>query len=600
MNDSKQRPNLPLLGFAAYSGTGKTTLLEALLPMLTESGLRIGVLKHAHHDFDVDKPGKDSYRLRKAGAGQMLISSRKRYVLMTETPEAEADFDYLLTRFNTEKLDLILVEGCKNIAFPKIELHREEIGKPWLYSNDNNIIAIAADTQVESDLPQMSINDLEAIRDFIINYTKDFKPTFVSCQSKAEKAPAVCCDSFSPAGLSVTQGQEKILESITKEQLGESVAVESAYGRVLAEDIISPINVPQNTNSAMDGYAIRGDDLDQEQYQVVAEVLAGHSYDQEIQKGQAVKIMTGAPTPIGGDTVIMREQAVQDGEFVRFPNAKIDLGQNVRMAGEDLSVGQAVFTQGTRIEAPEMGMMASLGFATCPVLRKVKVGIFSTGDEVQAPGTPQQANSIYDSNRFTIIGMLQKLGCEIVDYGIIEDDQQKMTEVLHSAALETDMVLTSGGVSVGDADYIKLALDELGEINFWRINMRPGRPLAYGKIEQTPFFGLPGNPVAVMVSFINFVEPAIRKLQGQTNWTPVKANAIATEQLRSRQGRTEFSRGVFSMNDQGQLEVRTTGKQGSGILRSMSEANCLIEISPSVDTVKVGETVTVIPLQGRI
>ncbi|WP_434762854.1 bifunctional molybdopterin-guanine dinucleotide biosynthesis adaptor protein MobB/molybdopterin molybdotransferase MoeA [Vibrio fortis] len=600
MNDSKQRPNLPLLGFAAYSGTGKTTLLEALLPMLTESGLRIGVLKHAHHDFDVDKPGKDSYRLRKAGAGQMLISSRKRHVLMTETPEAEADFDYLLTRFNTEKLDLILVEGCKNIAFPKIELHREEVGKPWLYSNDNNIIAIAADTQVESDLPQMSINDLEAIRDFIINYTKDFKPTFVSCQSKAEKAPAVCCDSFSPAGLSVTQGQEKILESITKEQLGESVAVESAYGRVLAEDIISPINVPQNTNSAMDGYAIRGDDLDQEQYQVVAEVLAGHSYDQEIQKGQAVKIMTGAPTPIGGDTVIMREQAVQDGEFVRFPNAKIDLGQNVRMAGEDLSVGQAVFTQGTRIEAPEMGMMASLGFATCPVLRKVKVGIFSTGDEVQAPGTPQQANSIYDSNRFTIIGMLQKLGCEIVDYGIIEDDQQKMTEVLHSAALETDMVLTSGGVSVGDADYIKLALDELGEINFWRINMRPGRPLAYGKIEQTPFFGLPGNPVAVMVSFINFVEPAIRKLQGQTNWTPVKANAIATEQLRSRQGRTEFSRGVFSMNDQGQLEVRTTGKQGSGILRSMSEANCLIEISPSVDTVKVGETVTVIPLQGRI
>jgi molybdopterin molybdotransferase len=600
MNDSKQRPNLPLLGFAAYSGTGKTTLLEALLPMLTESGLRIGVLKHAHHDFDVDKPGKDSYRLRKAGAGQMLISSRKRHVVMTETPEAEADFDYLLTRFNTEKLDLILVEGCKNIAFPKIELHREEVGKPWLYSNDNNIIAIAADTQVESDLPQMSINDLEAISDFIINYTKDFKPASVSCQSKAEKAPAVCCDSFSPAGLSVTQGQEKILESITTEQLDESVAVESAYGRVLAEDIISPINVPQNTNSAMDGYAIRGDDLDQEQYQVVAEVLAGHSYDQEIQKGQAVKIMTGAPTPIGGDTVIMREQAVQDGDFVRFPNAKIDVGQNVRMAGEDLSVGQAVFTQGTRIEAPEMGMMASLGFATCPVLRKVKVGIFSTGDEVQAPGTPQQANSIYDSNRFTIIGMLQKLGCEIVDYGIIEDDQQKMTEVLHSAALETDMVLTSGGVSVGDADYIKLALDELGEINFWRINMRPGRPLAYGKIEQTPFFGLPGNPVAVMVSFINFVEPAIRKLQGQTNWTPVKANAIATEQLRSRQGRTEFSRGVFSMNDQGQLEVRTTGKQGSGILRSMSEANCLIEISPSVDTVKVGETVTVIPLQGRI
>ena len=605
MKDSKKRPNLPLLGFAAYSGTGKTTVLEALLPLLTDAGLKVGVLKHAHHDFDVDKPGKDSYRLRKAGANQMLISSRNRNVMMTETPEAEADFDYLLTRFDTSTLDLILVEGCKNIAFPKIELHRDEVGKPWLYPNDNNIIAIAADSKVESDLPQMAISDLEAIRDFIIEYTESFDPVSntsktVACSSSKDNTPIVCCDSFSPAGLTVTQGQQKIVDSIDALELTESVALEQGYGRVLAEDVISPINVPQNTNSAMDGYAIRSEDLDLDSYHVVAEVMAGHSYDKTVQQGEAVKIMTGAPMPGGVDVVVMREQAVQEGGTVSFPDAKISVGQNVRMAGEDLEIGQPVFTRGTRIEAPEMGMMASLGFGTCPVLRKVKVGVFSTGDEVQAPGSEQKANSIYDSNRFTIIGMLQKLGCDIVDYGIIEDDEQKMMDVLHAASLETDMVLTSGGVSVGDADYIKLALDKLGEINFWRINMRPGRPLAYGKIEDKPFFGLPGNPVAVMVSFINFVEPAIRKLQGQTNWTPVKANAVATEQLRSRQGRTEFSRGVFTMNESGVLEVKTTGKQGSGILRSMSEANCLIEISPSVDTVKVGETVTIIPLQGRV
>ncbi|EDK29804.1 molybdopterin biosynthesis MoeA protein [Vibrionales bacterium SWAT-3] len=605
MKDSKQRPNLPLLGFAAYSGTGKTTVLEALLPLLTDAGLKVGVLKHAHHDFDVDKPGKDSYRLRKAGANQMLISSRNRHVMMTETPEAEADFDYLLTRFDTNTLDLILVEGCKNIAFPKIELHRDEVGKPWLYPNDDNIIAIAADSKVESDLPQMAISDLEAIRDFIIDYAQSFDPVsktskVASCASSKDNTPVVCCDSFSPAGLTVTQGQQKIVDSIDALELTESVALEQGYGRVLAEDVISPINVPQNTNSAMDGYAIRSEDLDLDSYHVVAEVMAGHSYDKTVQQGEAVKIMTGAPMPEGVDVVVMREQAVQEGDTVSFPDAKISVGQNVRMAGEDLEIGQPVFTRGTRIEAPEMGRMASLGFGTCPVLRKVKVGVFSTGDEVQAPGSEQKANSIYDSNRFTIIGMLQKLGCDIVDYGIIEDDEQKMMDVLHAASLETDMVLTSGGVSVGDADYIKLALDKLGEINFWRINMRPGRPLAYGKIEDKPFFGLPGNPVAVMVSFINFVEPAIRKLQGQTNWTPVKANAVATEQLRSRQGRTEFSRGVFTMNESGVLEVKTTGKQGSGILRSMSEANCLIEISPSVDTVKVGETVTIIPLQGRV
>ena len=237
MKDSKQRPNLPLLGFAAYSGTGKTTVLEALLPLLTDAGLKVGVLKHAHHDFDVDKPGKDSYRLRKAGANQMLISSRNRNVMMTETPEAEADFDYLLTRFDTSTLDLILVEGCKNIAFPKIELHRDEVGKPWLYPHDNNIIAIAADSKVESDLPQMAISDLEAIRDFIIEYAQSFDPVSKTsktsaCSSSKDNTPIVCCDSFSPAGLTVTQGQQKIVDSIDALELTESVALEQGLSLI--------------------------------------------------------------------------------------------------------------------------------------------------------------------------------------------------------------------------------------------------------------------------------------------------------------------------------------------------------------------------------
>lgn len=245
-------------------------------------------------------------------------------------------------------------------------------------------------------------------------------------------------------------------------------------------------------------------------------------------------------------------------------------------------------------------MIASLGFGQASVFRKLKVAIFSTGDEVQAPGTEQKPNSIFDSNRFTIIGMLEQLGCEILDFGILEDNEQQMIEALEQASQQADMVMTSGGVSVGDADYIKLALDKLGQIDFWRINMRPGRPLAFGQINSKPFFGLPGNPVAVMVSFINFVEPAIRKMQGEQDWQPLKVNAIATENLRSRQGRTEFSRGFYQLDETGRLTVRTTGKQGSGILRSMSEANCLIEISPAIDTVKVGENVTIIPLQGRI
>ncbi|EPM6963988.1 bifunctional molybdopterin-guanine dinucleotide biosynthesis adaptor protein MobB/molybdopterin molybdotransferase MoeA [Vibrio alginolyticus] len=587
--------NIPILGFAAYSGTGKTTLLEALLPKLTEAGLRIGMLKHAHHNFDVDKPGKDSYRLRKAGASQMLIASRNRFALMTETPEAEAEFEYLLTRFDEDMLDVVLVEGCKNIAFPKIELHREEVGKPWLYPNDENIIAIASDGgELDSELPQMNINDLEAIAQFVIQYVQEAKAP------KNKEKEAACCDTLSPAFLSVVQGQEKILSLVNTVSEIEACKIENAYGRVLAEHIVSPVNVPQYTNSAMDGYAIRSDDVERDSYQVVAEVMAGHAYDQPLDVGQAVKIMTGAPTPINGDTVVMREQASQDGDTVTFNGANIKAGQNVRQAGEDLAIGSDVFTAGTRLASPEMGMIASLGFGEANVFRKLKVAVFSTGDEVQAPGTEQKANSIYDSNRFTIMGMLEKLGCEILDFGILEDNEQLMIEALENASAQADVVMTSGGVSVGDADYIKLALDKLGQIDFWRINVRPGRPLAFGQINNKPFFGLPGNPVAVMVSFINFVEPALRKMQGEQGWKPLKVNAIATENLRSRQGRTEFSRGVYELDATGRLTVRTTGKQGSGILRSMSEANCLIEISPAIDTVKAGESVTIIPLQGRI
>ncbi|ELA6792440.1 bifunctional molybdopterin-guanine dinucleotide biosynthesis adaptor protein MobB/molybdopterin molybdotransferase MoeA [Vibrio alginolyticus] len=591
----KHTLNIPILGFAAYSGTGKTTLLEALLPKLTEAGLRIGMLKHAHHNFDVDKPGKDSYRLRKAGASQMLIASRNRFALMTETPEAEAEFEYLLTRFDEDMLDVVLVEGCKNIAFPKIELHREEVGKPWLYPNDENIIAIASDGgELDSELPQMNINDLEAIAQFVIQYVQEAKAP------KNKEKEAACCDTLSPAFLSVVQGQEKILSLVNAVSEIEACRIENAYGRVLAEHIVSPVNVPQYTNSAMDGYAIRSDDVDRDSYQVVAEVMAGHAYDQPLEVGQAVKIMTGAPTPRNGDTVVMREQAIQEGGRVTFNGANIKAGQNVRQAGEDLAIGSDVFTAGTRLASPEMGMIASLGFGEANVFRKLKVAVFSTGDEVQAPGTEQKANSIYDSNRFTIMGMLEKLGCEILDFGILEDNEQLMIEALENASAQADVVMTSGGVSVGDADYIKLALDKLGQIDFWRINMRPGRPLAFGQINNKPFFGLPGNPVAVMVSFINFVEPALRKMQGEQGWKPLKVNAIATENLRSRQGRTEFSRGIYELDNTGRLTVRTTGKQGSGILRSMSEANCLIEISPAIDTVKAGESVTIIPLQGRI
>ncbi|WP_273857103.1 bifunctional molybdopterin-guanine dinucleotide biosynthesis adaptor protein MobB/molybdopterin molybdotransferase MoeA [Photobacterium sp. GSS17] len=588
--------NLPLLGFAAWSGTGKTTLLEAMLPKLVARGIRVAVIKHAHHNFDIDKEGKDSYRLRKAGAAQMLISSRYRRAMVTETPDEEATLPQLIAQLDQTQLDLILVEGFKQLHFPKIELHRQEVGKPWLHPEDSNIIAVAANVPVETHLPTLDINDLDQITDFVAEFAQN-------SQRQPESVQSLSCSDVDASGmLSVAQGLEQILSQLSAPQEQVSVALEQALGQIVAQDILSPVNVPQHTNSAMDGYAIRGDDLDRDHYQVIGQVMAGHCFDQPLEPGQAVRIMTGAPVPQHADTVIMREQASQTGDIVTFDRTMgaIRQGQNVRQAGEDLALGQVAVAAGTKITAPELGMIASLGLDTVSIRPPLKVAIFSTGDEVQAPGEAQKSNCIYDSNRYTLTAMLKKAGCEVVDMGIIEDSEETLTSTLLQAAEQADMILSSGGVSVGDADYIKTVLSQLGAINFWRINMRPGRPLAFGQIQGIPFFGLPGNPVAVMVTFLQFVEPALRKMQGMTDWQPTVFNAIAEQPLRSRPGRTEYSRGFYSIDTNGRLVVRSTGKQGSGILRSMSEANCLIEILPEQPGIEVGESVRVIPLTDRL
>ncbi|MFL7011209.1 bifunctional molybdopterin-guanine dinucleotide biosynthesis adaptor protein MobB/molybdopterin molybdotransferase MoeA [Enterovibrio norvegicus] len=591
--------SLPVLGFAAFSGTGKTTLLEKLIPALVEKGIRIAMVKHAHHDFDVDKPGKDSYRLRKAGATQMLISSRYRHALMTETPDDECTLNQLLGQLDQNNADLVLVEGFKHQAFPKIELHRAALGKPWLNPEDPNIVAVACDDSSSSasstelpstPLPRIDINDIASLVAFIQRWME------------SHNAQTATCDSLSPTLLSVDDGRAKILDAIAVSEHTETCDLNELPHRVLAADIIAPVNVPSSTNSAMDGYAIRSDDIEREGYRLVSDVFAGHHYAETLTAGECVRIMTGAPVPEGADTVIMREQASDDNGTVSFDTTKgaIRAGQNVRQAGEDLRRGATVFQAGKRIGAAELGMMASLGFDRAEVFKPIKVALFSTGDEVQAPGTAAKSHCIYDANRYTLRAMLTKLGCEILDFGIIEDTEAALHATLSTATEQADMVISSGGVSVGDADYIKTVLRQLGDINFWRVNMRPGRPLAFGKLGDVPFFGLPGNPVAVMVTFLQFVEPAIRKMQGDAHWQPETLSAITQERIRSRRGRTEYTRGIYSISANGQLEVRSTGSQGSGILRSMSEANCLIEVAPDLDNAEVGNRVTIIPLASRL
>jgi molybdopterin molybdotransferase len=402
--------------------------------------------------------------------------------------------------------------------------------------------------------------------------------------------------------LSVEEAMEALMTLAPAPLTPQRAPLSTLSGRVLAEDVVSPIDVPQNTNAAMDGIALAWPEAVRTRFELVGEVLAGAHFEGELKAGEAIAITTGAPLPVGADTVIMSEQLAWPQQapmpWVEVERAEtVRRGQNVRQAGEDIAAHALALRAGTRLKAQHLGLLASLGVARASVFRRPRVAVFSTGDEVTAPGEPLPAAGIFDANRFTLAGMLEALGCEVIDLGILRDDHDPMREALEASTLDADMVITSGGVSVGQADLVKRVLGEIGRLGFWRIAIRPGRPLAFGTLgaREVPFFGLPGNPVAVMVTFLQFVQPLLRRLQGETDWRPRRLTAIAEEPLRSRAGRVDYLRGIYSCDDQGRLHVRTTGRQGSGILTSMVQANCLIEIEAPRAVVAAGDSVTLQP-----
>ncbi len=397
--------------------------------------------------------------------------------------------------------------------------------------------------------------------------------------------------------LSVDEAREMILAGIRPLAGYEKLPIRSALGRYLAESVVSPVDVPAHRNSAMDGFAIRGSEIPPEgesaEFRCVGTVLAGHPFDGEVGPGECVQIMTGAPVPDVLDTVVMQEQAEYDGQMVRI-GGRHKPGQNVRQAGEDLARGGVVFSPGRKITAADLGVVASLGIAELRVRRRPVVAFFSTGDELRSIGEPLGEGEIYDSNRYTLYGMLTELGVELLDMGVVADDPEAMEAAFSTAAQVADLILTSGGVSVGEADYIKPVLESLGEITFWKIKMKPGRPLTFGRLGNATFVGLPGNPVAVMVAFHQFVLPALQYMMSGRQPQPMLLKAIATEPIRKRPGRTEFARGIFHLDADG-LKVATTGQQGSGILTSMSRANCYIVLPPAQGQVAVGDEVTIQP-----
>ena len=410
-----------------------------------------------------------------------------------------------------------------------------------------------------------------------------------------------CLDGYDPDALRVDKAREAIRSCLVPVSAVERVATRSALGRVLAEDIVPHVNVPAHDNSAMDGYAVRSADLKADAETALDEIgsaLAGRPFGGAVGAGECVRVMTGAVMPAGTDAVVVQEVARIAGDSIIVPPGQ-KRGQNVRYAGEDLKAGMAVLRPGRALGPAELGLIASLGLAEVSVRRRLRVAFFSTGDELASVGAPLAEGQVYDSNRYTLYGMLARLGVELIDMGVVRDDPGQLEAAFRTAAANADAVVTSGGVSVGEADFVKQLMKKLGEVLFWKIAMRPGRPMAFGRIGGAFLFGLPGNPVAVMVTFYQLVREALLFLAGRTDDCALPRLTVpSAAPIRKVPGRTEFQRGVLARDARGAWSVRLTGQQGSGVLRSMSEANCFIVLEHERGDVAAGEPVQVQVFEG--
>ncbi len=387
----------------------------------------------------------------------------------------------------------------------------------------------------------------------------------------------------------------------------QDIPLFEALGRVLAQDVISPIHVPPHNNSAMDGFAFDGSQLSPTQaltLRVVGTALAGKAWQGRVQAGECLKIMTGAILPEGLDTVAPLELCQVHSEAgtstVTLPAGLFKPGDNRRLQGEDLMQGHAALHAGAHLTPAALGLIASLGQPTVRVHRRLRVAYFSTGDEILSLGEAPREGAVYDSNRFTVFGLLTRMGCEVIDLGVVRDDPLLLEAAFAQAAAQADAIITSGGVSVGEADFTKAMMKKLGDVAFWKIAMRPGRPMAVGRLGRSVLFGLPGNPVAVMVTFLAFVRPALLRMMGSTAPTPPLLRAKSLEALRKKPGRTEYQRGTVSTAADGSLQVRTTGNQGSGVLSSMVQGNGLIVLHHAQGNVAIGDEVDVMVFEGVV
>lgn len=584
---------MKVFGVTGWKNNGKTGLMERLVTEIVSRGFSVSTTKHAHHRFDIDQEGKDSYRHRVAGAKQVLLSSSQRWALLDELRgEDEPDLATHLARL--DPVDLVLVEGFKASPHPKIEVHRAVASRePLIALRDSSILAVASDSAPVVGIPVFELDDTNSIADFVLQQVGLTKSVV------QETAPQLKNDCFAlPEGVDWTPVDDALallkarLSAVTET---EFVPLMGAAGRILAKDQVALRANPPAPNSAVDGYGFSNSESSGVQKLKLLEgrSAAGNPFDGKVREGEAIRILTGAILPEGVDSVVMQEDVVIEAGALRF-TGPLKLGANTRRAGEDVIEGEVILRQGAKIAAPSIAILAATGSEKVPVFKRLKVGVLSTGDEIIAAGSAATATSTYDANRPMLLALAETWGHEAVDLGHIGDDRETLEETLNKASSDVDVILTSGGASGGDEDHVGALLSAKGSLHSWKIAIKPGRPLALAMWKNTPVFGLPGNPVAAFVCTLVFARPSLDVLSGAGWSTPLAFNVPSAFSKKKKPGRREFLRARLKPDG----TVEAFSSEGSGRISGLSWADGLIDLPEGSTKIEVGDPVRFLPFAG--
>ncbi len=578
-----------IYGVVGLKNAGKTSLMERLVREITGRGFTVSTVKHTHHAFDLDRPGKDSYRHRAAGAREVLLASHTRWALLHELgAQPEPPLEALLAKM--EPADLVLVEGYKRDDHPKVEVFRKAAGHALLQPGDPTVRAVATDTDPgEVPVPVFELDDTVAIADFILA-----EVGLVAAQTAVQPAPDCVTFPQAQSMASVDEAQAMLRAALRPVTAAERVALEAAQGRILAEDAVAFRANPPATNSAMDGYAFAHASLPAEGEAALAllegRAAAGAPFAGVVGPGEAVRILTGALMPDGADTVVMQERVRVEGRTLRFA-ADIAPGTNTRLKGEDVAEGAVALTAGTAIGPAEIGTLAALGVGTVTLRKPLRVGILSTGDELAEPGMTRDPARTYDANRPMLRGLVARWGHEVVDLGHVPDDRDGLRAALDRAVAKVDVILTSGGASAGEEDHVSALLADEGHVTQWRVALKPGKPLVLGDWRGLPVFGLPGNPVSAFVTALLFARPSLSVMAGGAWLEPPVFPVPAGFAKRRRAGRREFLRARLNAD----REVEVFRADSSGMVSSLAWAQGLVELREEVEEVRPGDLLRYFP-----